>query len=90
MSFLQLPVGGTRDQTKKTPHFALLSGETKFQSQGRGISKLDARPFEKLLELQTRYSETHNTHNFIPLWGLLRASKANLETPKTPALKGKV
>lgn len=59
VSFPELPVGGTRDQTKKTPDLAILSGRTKFQSQGRGIS--DARPFEKLVEPDTllRNSHTH-------------------------------
>lgn len=71
VSFLEFPVGGSRDQTTKT-----LSGGTKFQSQGRSISNLDARPFEKLLEPQTPYSETvPHTHTHITFHTPLGASQ---------------
>lgn len=75
MSFPELPVGGTRDQTKKTLGLANLSGGTQFQSQGKGITNLDDRPLEKLLKLQTPYSATvTHTRNFP------HHSEASLET----------
>lgn len=58
MSFPELPVGGTRDQTKKSLGLANLSGGIQFQPQGKGLTNLDDRPFGKLLEQQTPYSAT--------------------------------